>query len=263
MRGNFSSDIRCRWARDWLNSGAVTNPLERHVTALRACTACPLMKRPAVSGGAVVSRIITVGQAPGSKEPVLGIPFAWTAGKTLFGWFKMFGGWTEADFRKRIYMAAVCRCFPGKDVHGGDRVPSAWEIARCSVWMQHEIQMLRPDLIIPIGKLAIAQFLPDAPLHERVGRTFHVQRYGETFDLIPLPHPSGASTWHRNDSGAALLAKAMNLIVKHPAWVAADRERQEAEEKTVARALARGRGLIEMPRVGRKQVPGLGAPRSK
>jgi uracil-DNA glycosylase len=70
------------------------------------------MHRPAVSGGAVVSKIMSVGQAPGTKEPVVGRPFAWTAGKTLFGWFERACGWSEADFRERVYMAAVARCFP-------------------------------------------------------------------------------------------------------------------------------------------------------
>ena len=70
--------------------------LDDHVARLRACTLCPKMHRPAVSGGAVVSRVISVGQAPGTKEPVLGRPFAWTAGKTLFGWFQRACGLSEA-----------------------------------------------------------------------------------------------------------------------------------------------------------------------
>ena len=117
------------------------------------------MHRPAVSGGPVWSRVITVGQAPGTKEPVLGRPFAWTAGKTLFGWFERACGMTEAEFRASIYMAAVCRCFPGKNAAGGDRVPDAQEIANCSRWLEAEIALLRPALVIPIGKLAIQQFI--------------------------------------------------------------------------------------------------------
>jgi len=147
------------------------------------------MHRPAVSGGAVVSRVITVGQAPGTKEPVLGRPFAWTAGKTLFGWFQRACGMTEDQFRSSIYMAAVCRCFPGKTKAGGDRVPDPMEIAECSARLDAEIQLLKPELIIPIGKLAIAQFLPPAPLTELIGRTFQLERAGQAFDFIPLPHP--------------------------------------------------------------------------
>src|SRR5258705_13149733 len=107
---------------------ATQRQLDDLVVRLRACTLCPQMHRPAVSGGAVVSRVISVGQAPGAKEPVLGRPFAWTAGKTLFGWFHRACGMSEADFRATIYMAAVCRCFPGKNAAGGDRVPDVQEI---------------------------------------------------------------------------------------------------------------------------------------
>jgi uracil-DNA glycosylase len=192
--------------------------LEDHVVRLRACTLCPRMHRPAVSGGAVVSRVMSVGQAPGSKEPVLGRPFAWTAGKTLFGWFAEAGGWSEEDFRSRIYMAAVCRCFPGKNKTGGDRVPAPDEIERCAAWLDAEIALLRPALVLPIGKLAIEQFLPAAPLTEIIGRSFRHERAGVAFDIIPLPHPSGASPWHRIEPGRTLLRQALGKIVRHPAW---------------------------------------------
>src|SRR5580692_6243600 len=68
--------------------------LEAHVQRLRACRLCPQMQPPVVSGGAVVSQVLLVGQAPGDKEPVLGRPFAWTAGKTLFRWFHDAAGMT-------------------------------------------------------------------------------------------------------------------------------------------------------------------------
>ena len=192
--------------------------LEAHVTALRACVRCPRMARPAVSGGAVLSKVMTVGQAPGTKEPILGRPFAWTAGKTLFGWFERACGWSEADFRSRIYMAAVARCFPGKTKQGGDRVPDPQEVAACGEWLAAEIDILRPALVIPIGKLGIEQFLEFDKLTDVIGKQFTVSKHGQTFDLIPLPHPSGASPWHRVEPGKTLLDKALRLITRHPAW---------------------------------------------
>lgn len=176
------------------------------------------MNPPPVSGGAVVSKVMSVGQAPGSKEPVLGRPFAWTAGRTLFGWFERACGMTEAEFRASIYMAAVCRCFPGKNPAGGDRVPDAKEIATCSRWLEREIEILQPELVIPIGKLAIAQFLASEKLTEVIGKKFAVQSRGHSFDIVPLPHPSGASPWHRIEPGKTLLEQALRLIVTHPAW---------------------------------------------
>lgn len=148
----------------------------------------------------------------------MGRPFAWTAGKTLFGWFQRACGWSEAEFRSRVYMAAVARCFPGKTTQGGDRVPDPQEVATCGGWLAAEFAILRPALVLPIGKLAIAQFMESAKLTEVIGRTFRVSKYGHTFDLIPLPHPSGASPWHRIEPGRTLLDQALQRIVSHGAW---------------------------------------------
>ena len=197
---------------------ATTRLLEAHVERLRACRLCAKMNQPVVSGGAVVSRVMLVGQAPGDKEPVMGRPFAWTAGKTLFKWFHETAGLDETGFRSLIYMAAVCRCFPGKKSTGGDRVPSPDEIENCSVWLKREIEILQPQLVIPVGKLAIEQFMPAGKLDAIIGQKFELEYAGHEFDAIPLPHPSGASPWHRMEPGKTLLGKALKLIVKHPAF---------------------------------------------
>ena len=126
------------------------------------------MTGPPVTCGPVDSRVLLVGQAPGDKEPALARPFAWTAGKQLFKWFAPLG-LDEAAFRQRVYMAAVCRCFPGKNPSGGDRVPSPDEVARCRPWLDREFELLRPELVIPVGRLAIEQFLPARPLVEQIG----------------------------------------------------------------------------------------------
>jgi uracil-DNA glycosylase len=175
------------------------------------------MLKPVVVGRPVTSRIILVGQAPGDKEPVLGRPFAWTAGRTLFKWFAAGLGWNEDEVRDRIYFAAVCRCFPGKLPKGGDRVPDTEEIEACSGWLEREFELLRPALIIPVGKLAIGRYLEPAPLSETVGRSFRVKLGARAADCIPLPHPSGASPWHRMEPGKTLLGQGLALIAAHPA----------------------------------------------
>jgi len=195
--------------------------LIKHIEQLRKCRTCPKMNPPVVSGGAVQSRVILVGQAPGDKEPKLGRPFAWTAGKTLFRWFEEGIGVDEKHFRSSIYMAAVCRCFPGKEPAGGDRVPSPEEIKNCSQWLKAELEILKPALIIPVGKLAIQQFLEFEKLVDVIGKKFEVTYEGYHFDLIPLPHPSGASPWHRKEPGKSLISKALKLIKQHPAIVPA------------------------------------------
>jgi uracil-DNA glycosylase len=176
------------------------------------------MVPPSVSGGPIWSKVVLVGQAPGVHEPELGRPFAWTAGKTLFRWFQEQTGEDEATVRSAVYFAAVCRCFPGKNSVGGDRVPDGSEIENCSSWLNEEIRILEPTLIIPVGKLAIGQFLEPQPLAETIGKKFQSERAGQRFDLIPLPHPSGASPWHRMEPGRTLLHQALALIRKHPAW---------------------------------------------
>jgi uracil-DNA glycosylase len=165
----------------------------------------------------VLSPVLLVGQAPGDKEPLLGRPFAWTAGKQLFKWFAPLG-LPEAEFRARVYMAAVCRCFPGKNPKGGDRVPSNVEIASCRPWLEREIELLRPQLIVPVGRLAIEQFLPARPLVEQIGALHVLKRSKQPIDVIPLPHPSGASTWPRTEPGKTLTDAALQLIAAHPAW---------------------------------------------
>ena len=175
------------------------------------------MTGPPVTCGPVDSKVLLVGQAPGDKEPVLARPFAWTAGKQLFKWFAPLG-LDEAEFRGRVYMAAVCRCFPGKNPGGGDRVPSPGEIERCRPWLEREFELLRPELLIPVGRLAIEQFLPARPLVEQIGKRHEVRRGRRSIDVIPLPHPSGASTWPRTEPGKSLTEKALALIGKHPAF---------------------------------------------
>ena len=175
------------------------------------------MQSAPVSGGAVISNVMIIGQAPGPREPTLKRPFAHTAGKTLFRWFEQFCGMNEAAVRSRIYFAAVCRCFPGKNSGGTDRVPAPDEIRNCSSWMADEIRILQPRLIIPVGRLAIMQFIDCVRLEDVIGRKFRVTHAGHRCDLIPLPHPSGASPWHKIPPGRGLTERALKLIARHPA----------------------------------------------
>ena len=173
---------------------------------------------PVVTGEPVVSPVMLIGQAPGNREGPAGKPFAWTAGKTLFGWFESLG-LPEAEFRSRIYMAAVCRCFPGKAQGGGDRVPSPTEIEHCSHHLHAEVRLIRPRLVIPVGKLAIQQLFPEVDkLAGVIGGERRAAIAGHELDVIALPHPSGASTWHRTEPGKTLLARALARISRHEAW---------------------------------------------
>ncbi len=126
-----------------------------------------------------------------------------------------------AVFRQTVYMAAVCRCFPGKNSQGGDRVPSKKEVELCGEWLRTEIAILEPGLVIAVGKLANGRFLLGKlpVLTDLVGQIVRVHKFGRNFDLVPLPHPSGASPWHQIEPGKTLTKKALALIGNHPAWI--------------------------------------------
>jgi len=157
-------------------------------------------------------KAMLIGQAPGQVESAGGRPFAGRAGKTLFKWFER-AGLDEATARKKIYIAAVTRCYPGPHKSGrGDRVPSPREQRECSSWLESELRIIRPKLLIPVGKLAIARFLPDKPLDELIGRAHTVEYEGGITLAIPLPHPSGASSWIHQGDHPKLLERAIKLI---------------------------------------------------
>lgn len=186
---------------------------------LRGCRACPRMVGPVIVGRPVDSRILLIGQAPGPREGAFGRPFAWTAGRTLFRWFAGLGVEEEA-FRSRVYVAAVCRCFPGKTAAGGDRVPDRSEVEQCGAWMAREVALLRPALLLPVGKLAIDLVLGPAAkgLEQSVGRVQRATLHGVTADVIALPHPSGLSSWWKVEPGRTLLARALQALGGHPVW---------------------------------------------
>jgi uracil-DNA glycosylase len=191
--------------------------VHREIRALR-----PRGFGPPVHGPAVASRLFLLGQAPGPHEARFGRPFAWTAGKTLFRWLGEATGADEETIRARLYIAAVVRCFPGKTKAGGDRVPTPAECARWRGFVAQEVEILRPALVLPVGRLAIGEVLGhEGPLAEVVGALHRVQFHGVTVDAIPLPHPSGASTWFKVEPGRTLLARALALVAEHPEIVRA------------------------------------------
>lgn len=194
--------------------------LEVHREQASACRRCPSVVGPPVIGPPVVSAIYAFGQAPGPHEAGKGRPFAHTAGKAMFGWFARLGV-DEATYRERVYMAAVTRCFPGKAGAGkGDRVPSPDEIETCRPFVAREIELLRPTLVIPIGRLAIAEVLGTTRMQlvDVVGRSFRARFADHEVDVVPLPHPSGLSAWPKVEPGKTLLARALELLAAHPTW---------------------------------------------
>lgn len=184
-----------------------------HVEAVLSCRACPNVIGPPVTGFVENAQVMLVGQAPGPREAVQHRPFAFTAGRRLFGWFAEHAGIPEEDFRRRVHIGAVIRCFPGRDSKaGGDRVPDASEIANCASHLDREIALLRPLLVIAVGTLASAQLLGIPQLKDAVGRVHRLTRGGHDLEVIVLPHPSGRSTWTNKPENQALLLESLRLI---------------------------------------------------
>lgn len=144
-----------------------------------------------------------VGQAPGITEVTTRRPFTGPAGKRLDVWLDRAG-----VSRSEIHFAAVARCFPGKAKGGGDKVPSRAMIRNCKAHLDRDFGVYEPDVVILIGGLAIKEVLGVKTLSEVAGRV--VERDGVRY--IPLPHPSGASTWLNLPENRVLLERSLEEL---------------------------------------------------
>ena len=167
---------------------------------------------PAVFSGLKSAELMTIGQAPGITEQEAERPFNAGSGTRLFGWLER-AGIEEEWFRSTQYMSSVTKCYPGRHSSGsGDRVPSRREQELCRPYLDQEIEFVNPQVIIPIGRLAINLFFPKKlKLQEIIG----TQKEVEGRWIIPLPHSSGASRWHQIEENRRLIADAIKLINSH------------------------------------------------
>ena len=188
--------------------------LDEHRSALAACRRCG-HEDPAVLpvlSLARAPRVMLVGQAPGKTEMGDRRPFAGRAGQTLFRWLAR-AGIDEATAREQVYIAAVTRCYPGPSPSGrGDRVPSPREQRLCADWLERELLLIRPALLIPVGRLAIDRFIGPRPLERVIGEAHQIHHAGGSTQAIPLPHPSGASSWMNSAEHRELLERALALL---------------------------------------------------
>ncbi len=166
----------------------------------------------AIFSGVLGARIMTIGQAPGITEKEAGRPFNAGSGKRLFQWLGQ-ANIAEDWFRRTQYMTSVTKCYPGRSRSGnGDRVPSRAEQRLCRVYLEAEIVLVDPVLIIPIGKLAIGLFYPiDQTLDQIIGSEKQIDGRW----IVPLPHTSGASRWHQLEENRLRVRQAVSLIAKH------------------------------------------------
>jgi uracil-DNA glycosylase len=179
---------------------------------IRACTRCKdagfIPEARPLTVGDADAPFLVIGQAPSRTAHETNTFYRGPAGERLRGWF-VEAGFAPEDFGTRVYLAAVTKCFPGRlPGSSKDRLPSRAEQALCRPWLDQEISLLRPKVVVLFGGLAITTFLSRAPLKELVGRAF--ERDGVTY--VPLPHSSGASTWLNLPEHRALLAEGIERL---------------------------------------------------
>jgi uracil-DNA glycosylase len=180
--------------------------LQRDNGVCRACAdeGYPLESLPVVlpyTG----QRAYLFGQAPGIQEGQERLPWRGRAGKTLRRWFEM----DEDTFYSTFYCASVTRCYPGRAPSGrGDRTPTPREQNLCAFWREWELKLMRPQLVVTVGGLAARRLLGVKSISECVG----VRYEQEGYVVIPLPHPSGASSWLNIEANRARVRDAIGLI---------------------------------------------------
>ncbi len=186
--------------------------LHAHQRACRACHVCVdqqiLPEANPTFEGSSGAPFFLVGQAPGPAERVTRRPFSGRAGKELDRWMLRAGFEDAAEFRRMTYITSLMRCFPGRNAtNSGDLRPPAAAIANCAHWLDAELRMLEPRVIIPVGQMAITRFLGAGSLEDRVGRSF-----GKKPVMVPLPHPSGQSRWLNETENRERLSRALRVI---------------------------------------------------
>jgi uracil-DNA glycosylase len=175
----------------------------------RSCRACvdagyPLESLPVIAPGSGQHAYL-FGQAPGIVEGEERRPWRGRAGKTLRRWLEL----DEDEFYAAFYCASVTRCYPGRAAAGrGDRTPTPEEQRLCELWRDNELRLLRPKLVVTVGGLAARRVLGLKSVTECVGNRYEL---GEA-TAIPLPHPSGASSWLNLPENRERVAAAVRVI---------------------------------------------------
>jgi uracil-DNA glycosylase len=180
--------------------------LQRDLRVCRACVEAGYhLESLPVLNEHLGQRAYMYGQAPGVVEGQERRPWRGRAGKTLRRWLEL----DEDEFYTTFYCASVTRCYPGRAASGrGDRTPTPREQELCSFWKDWELELLKPRLIVPVGGLAIRRLLGISGLAECSGRRYDL--VGAT--VVPLPHPSGASSWLNSAANRELTAQAAGLV---------------------------------------------------
>ncbi|HLX59270.1 MAG TPA: uracil-DNA glycosylase family protein [Ktedonobacteraceae bacterium] len=183
--------------------------LQRRILACRLCEEHGYIPaaHPLVSGRAS-DRVMVIGQAPGHRSVAKGRSFSGPGGSVLQKWLEQ-AGFPPGYLHAHVYLSSLTRCDPGRSARGdGDRRPSPPEVALCRPFLETELAILQPKVVLLVGAMAIETFLGKQKLEECIG-TFHEQ---QGMLLLPLPHPSGVSRWLLDPAHQQLLQRALAIL---------------------------------------------------
>jgi DNA polymerase len=194
----------------------VTGILTDVETRVRACTQCELCRTrtQAVPGnGNPEAEILFVGEAPGFHEDRQGLPFVGAAGQFLNEMLDKIG-----LSRVDVFVTNVVKCRPP-----GNRDPLPDEMAACSTFLDEQIALIKPKVIVTLGRFSKAPWFPKER-NSRIHR--QARRFGDV-TVVPMYHPAAAL--HQQSLRATVEADMMKLprILED-----IQREVQEAEEPT-------------------------------
>jgi uracil-DNA glycosylase len=146
-------------------SDASWSELRVLVSECRACGLCRQRKQAVFGVGAENAPWLFVGEGPGAEEDAQGDPFVGPAGKLLDGMLAAIG----CQRGREVYIANVVKCRPP-----GNRNPTAEEAAACAPFLDRQIELVAPKLIVALGKVAAARLLgTDASIAAMRGKVHH------------------------------------------------------------------------------------------
>lgn len=150
------------------------------------CKACELSKTRHnvvfADGNPETSSIILIGEAPGENEDLQGIPFVGRAGKLLNEFLTQAGLLRESD----LYIINTVKCRPPKN-----RVPSEAEKLACRQFLQAQIEILTPKIILLCGATALKSFYKVKTAISKIrGEIIEIEVNGKTYNAMPIFHPS-------------------------------------------------------------------------
>lgn len=132
-------------------------------------------------------------------------------------------GLTDIDIQENFKYTALVNYFPGYQEKGGHKVPTKEAISKESERLKNTIMDFDPEVLVTIGKLSLTYCLNQKINkldNNYIGKSFKVNPYGmlsKEILVIPLPHPSGASTWIYKEGNKILLQKALTTL-KNKIW---------------------------------------------